>query len=94
MNILIIGGAGVVARKLARALADKGTLRGKDISKLTLADIGEAETVDAPFPVETAQCDITDPASVAKIITEETVSAGRLNRSAYSTQMTDPGKHY
>ncbi|AUC52092.1 NAD-dependent dehydratase [Sagittula sp. P11] len=72
MNILIIGGAGVVARKLARALADKGTLRGKDISKLTLADIGEAETVDAPFPVETAQCDITDPASVAKIITEET----------------------
>ena len=32
LDILIIGGAGVVARKLARALADKGTLRGKDIS--------------------------------------------------------------
>jgi len=39
MNILIIGGGGVVGQKLAQSLAKSGTLRGKDISRVTLADI-------------------------------------------------------
>lgn len=72
MNILIIGGAGVVGQKLARALAAKGTLRGKPITKLTLADLSDAPLIDAPFPVEATTCNITDPASVAANITEDT----------------------
>jgi nucleoside-diphosphate-sugar epimerase len=72
MNILIIGGGGVVGQKLAHALKARGTLRGKDIAKLTLADIVHPAGMDgAPFPVTTAKCDISDPASVAKCVTEE-----------------------
>ena len=35
MNIVIIGGGGVVGQKLARALAKTGTLRGKDPTSQT-----------------------------------------------------------
>ncbi len=72
MNILIIGGGGVVGQKLAKALAAKGTLRGTSISRLTLADVVDPAPVDAPFPVETTRCDIADAASVAQVVTKDT----------------------
>jgi nucleoside-diphosphate-sugar epimerase len=72
MNILIIGGGGVVGQKLAKALAAKGTLRGTPISRLTLADVVDPAPVDAPFPVETTRCDIADAASVAQVVTKDT----------------------
>jgi nucleoside-diphosphate-sugar epimerase len=71
MNILIIGGAGVVGQKLARNLAGRGTLRGREITKLVLADLTEAATFEAPFALETAICDMTDPASLAAVLTDE-----------------------
>jgi nucleoside-diphosphate-sugar epimerase len=72
MNILIIGGGGVVGQKLAHLLAKNGTLRGKDITGITLADVVDPAPVPASFPVETVQCDIADPASVASCVTPET----------------------
>lgn len=72
MNILIIGGGGVVGQKLAKKLAERGTLRGQPISRLTLADINDPAPVEAPFPVEATTCNIADPASVAKVVTEDT----------------------
>lgn len=72
MNILIIGGGGVVGQKLAKALTAKGTLRGTPISRLTLADVVDPAPVDAPFPVETTRCDIADAASVAQVVTKDT----------------------
>ena len=39
MRIAIIGGGGMLGQKLARALAARGTLRGKPIGHLALADI-------------------------------------------------------
>ena len=72
MNILIIGGGGVVGQKLAAALAAKGTLRGKPISKLVLADVVDPAPVKAEFDVETTCCDIVDPASVAATVGEDT----------------------
>ncbi len=71
MNILIIGGGGLVGQKVARALAARGELRGKEISKITLADIVDPAPVEATFPVETVSCNITDPASVAKSLTAD-----------------------
>ena len=71
MNILIIGGAGIVGQKLGRALAAKPALRGQNIDKVTLADMIEAPTFDAPFALDTAICDIADPASLEKTITAE-----------------------
>ncbi|UOA26232.1 D-erythronate dehydrogenase [Pseudosulfitobacter sp. DSM 107133] len=72
MNILIIGGGGVVGQKLAKALAAKGALRGKPISRLVLADVVDPAPVDAPFTVDTTRCDIADAASVAQVVTADT----------------------
>ena len=64
MNILVIGGGGFIGQRIARELAFRGALRGKKIDRLVLADINAPALVDAPFPVETCICDITDRASV------------------------------
>jgi nucleoside-diphosphate-sugar epimerase len=72
MNILIIGGGGVVGQKLARALAVEGTLRGKAIDRVTLADVIDPAPFPAPFEVRTMTCDIADATSVAACVTAET----------------------
>ncbi|PWL34142.1 D-erythronate dehydrogenase [Marivita sp. XM-24bin2] len=72
MNILILGGGGVVGQKLAQSLAQRGHLRGQEITRMTLADIVDPVPVEAPFPVETTTCDIADPASVATSIDADT----------------------
>ena len=71
MNILVIGGGGFVGQKLARELASLGTLRGKKIDRLVLADIITPAPVDAPFPVDTCICDIADRASVDRLISAD-----------------------
>lgn len=68
MEILIIGGAGVIGRKLAAALSARGRLRGREISRLVLADIVAPEPVAAPFPVAGAVCDIGQRAQVEALI--------------------------
>lgn len=72
MNILIIGGAGLVGQKLARLLAQRGTLRGKPITRLTLADVVTPAEIDAPFEVTYQKADITDPVSAAEAIAPDT----------------------
>jgi len=72
MNILIIGGGGVVGQKLANALAGSGRLRGRDIARLTLADVVDPAPVKAGFDVACRTCDIADAASVAEVVTEDT----------------------
>ena len=52
MKVLIIGGAGMVGRKLAERLAKDGRLGGKEISGLTLYDVVPAsKPAGAKFPV-------------------------------------------
>lgn len=72
MNILILGGAGLVGQKLARALAARGTLRDQPISRLTLADVNMPAKVDAPFDVQYRTCDITSADSMAESIDADT----------------------
>ncbi|ARE42063.1 Nucleoside-diphosphate-sugar epimerase [Rhodovulum sp. P5] len=72
MKVLIIGGGGFVGQKLARALAERGTLRGTAIEKLVLADINNPAPFDSTVPLDTVRCDIADPASVAEVIDAET----------------------
>lgn len=68
MNILVIGGGGFFGQRLAREFARRGTLRGKKIDRLVLADINAPALVDGPFPVESCTCDIADRASVDRLI--------------------------
>jgi len=73
MNILIIGGGGVVGQKLAHQLAKRGTLRGKNISKITLADIADPAGIpNAPMPVETVTCNIANASEVSGCVTAQT----------------------
>ena len=58
MKVLILGGAGMVGRKLAERLAKDGELGGKAISSLTLYDVVAPTAPEGPaFPVA---CDTGD----------------------------------
>jgi nucleoside-diphosphate-sugar epimerase len=61
MRALIIGAAGMVGGKLVGRLAKDGTLAGKAITGMTLADWVVAEAPQgAPFAVETRQVDLAE----------------------------------
>ena len=69
MRVLIIGGAGMVGRKLAERLAKDGRLGNKQVSHLTLQDVVAAEKpAGATFPVEIVTGDLSDPATAPMLI--------------------------
>jgi len=69
MKILIIGGAGMVGRKLAERLAKDGALGGKAISGLVLHDVVPgAKPAGAKFPVEIVTGDLPAPGEAEKLV--------------------------
>ena len=69
MRILILGGAGMVGRKLAERLARDGTLGGRGISGLTLQDVVAAQKpAGAKFPVDIVVGDVSVPGEAAKLL--------------------------
>ena len=70
MQILILGGAGFLGRRLAEALADRGTLRGEEIAQVALADAHDPSPVVAPFPVTTHPLDVADRGAVDAMMAE------------------------
>jgi D-erythronate 2-dehydrogenase len=65
MHILIIGAAGMVGRKLTAALVKAGTLGGKPIEQLTLADVVAPEAPAFAGKVETKVADLPAPGIAA-----------------------------
>jgi nucleoside-diphosphate-sugar epimerase len=71
MNILILGGGGMVGRKLAERLARDGHLGGRQIGSLTLHDVVEpAAPADAPFPVKTLTSDFARTGEAEKLVAD------------------------
>jgi D-erythronate 2-dehydrogenase len=75
MKVVITGGGGFLGSRLARALAARGELGGRTISKLTL--------VDAAFPAglsgfRMVKGDIADPATLREAIETETEAVFHL----------------
>jgi nucleoside-diphosphate-sugar epimerase len=59
MKVLILGGAGMIGRKLAERLARDGRLGDEPISAMTLSDVvPPAKPAGATFPVETLTGDL------------------------------------
>jgi nucleoside-diphosphate-sugar epimerase len=71
MRILILGGGGMVGRKLAERLAGDGHVGGREIAHLTLHDVVEPQApAAAPFPVTTLTSDFSQPGEAERLIAE------------------------
>jgi nucleoside-diphosphate-sugar epimerase len=71
MNILIIGGAGMIGAKLAQRLARDGTLNGKPISSLSLYDVvPPAAPAAAKMPVKVMTGDLPTPGEAGKLMAD------------------------
>jgi nucleoside-diphosphate-sugar epimerase len=69
MDILVIGAAGMIGRKLTARLGDDGALNGRPIGKLTLVDVNAPAKPDKfGGTVESVAADIADSAAVRGII--------------------------
>ncbi|NVP58595.1 D-erythronate dehydrogenase [Mycoplana rhizolycopersici] len=68
MHILIIGAAGMIGRKLSCALAAAGTVNGRAIQRMTLADIVVPETLDFDGEIETVATDLSRPGAASALI--------------------------
>lgn len=71
MDILILGAAGMVGRKLAEALLDTGRLGEGEIARLTLFDVVPSDLQSrGAVAVETSAGDISDPATVQALVAQ------------------------
>lgn len=70
MHILVIGGAGMVGRKLIERLAAEGRLGGTTITALTAHDVVAPARIDAPFPITTRVSDISVPGEAAALVAD------------------------
>src|SRR6185436_13957342 len=71
MKVLIIGGAGMIGRKLAERLAKDGAVAGKAISKLTLYDVAPgAAPAGVKVPVSIATGDLPAAGEADRLLAE------------------------
>lgn len=82
MKVVITGGAGFIGRRLARRILEKGSLAGADgkpaaVTRLVLFDVAEAAGFD-DRRVETVAGDVTDRATVDRLIGDDTASIFHL----------------
>lgn len=68
MHVLIIGAAGMVGRKLTAALVKAGRVSGKDIERLTLADVVAPEAVEFGGTVDAVAVDLSAPGTAEKLV--------------------------
>jgi D-erythronate 2-dehydrogenase len=69
MHVLILGGAGMLGRKLAERLANDGNLGGASVGQLTLADVvAPQRPVGFAGPVDCTTVDLTAPGAAAGLL--------------------------
>ena len=71
VNVLIIGAAGMIGRKLVERLAAEGAIDARKISRATLHDIVDAGVpAGLPFQATTIASDLSAPGEAEKLIAE------------------------
>ena len=68
MQILILGAAGMVGRKLTERLVKDGKLGDKAITRLILHDVVEPQRPDVSYDVETPTSDFSIPGEAEKLV--------------------------
>jgi D-erythronate 2-dehydrogenase len=69
MNVLIIGAAGMIGRKLTEAILRDGGLAGRKVAALHLADVVAPTAPDAPGIAVTAEAaDLAAPGTAARLV--------------------------
>jgi nucleoside-diphosphate-sugar epimerase len=68
LQILVLGAAGMVGRKLVERLTRDGRLGKSDITRLTLQDVVAPTKPNTSIPVDVVTCDVADQAAVAKLV--------------------------
>ncbi|MBA1156439.1 D-erythronate dehydrogenase [Microvirga mediterraneensis] len=68
MQILILGAAGMVGRKLTERLVKEGRLGGEAITRLVLHDVVEPARPQASFAVDTLTSDFSMPGEAGKLV--------------------------
>jgi len=71
MNILVIGAAGMVGRKLVAALVRDGAVGGVPISGLTLADLNEPDPPVTGMAVKCVATDLSRPGSAEALLADQ-----------------------
>ena len=79
MQVVITGGAGMLGKKLAKKLLERGTLAGSDgkqrtIDKLILMDVAEAPDIPKDKRVQFVAGQVYDPELMRKLISGDTNS--------------------
>lgn len=79
MQVVITGGAGMLGKKLAKKLLERGTLAGPDgkqrtIDKLILMDVAEAPDIPKDSRVQFVAGQVYDPELMRKLISGDTNS--------------------
>ncbi len=67
MQVLVIGAAGMIGRKLVARIAADGGVNGRRVTKLTLVDV-VAPTAPAGIPAETWAADLSAPGEAARML--------------------------
>jgi NAD(P)-dependent dehydrogenase (short-subunit alcohol dehydrogenase family) len=85
---VITGGAGGIALACARRLADRGPILLADVDEARLSEAADTLGGD----VHVAVCDVSDPASVAALVTRSQ-ELGPLGALVHTAGLAPPGPH-
>ena len=70
MNIVVIGAAGMVGRKLVASLLEAGELGGRPIEGMVLADVVAPNAPEAAIPVRTMALDLAAPGAAESLVAD------------------------
>jgi D-erythronate 2-dehydrogenase len=70
LNVLIVGAAGMIGRKLTQRLTADGAINGAPIGRARLVDIIEPTPLPGPFGMKCEAVDISDPARAPGLVAD------------------------
>jgi D-erythronate 2-dehydrogenase len=71
MKVLVTGAAGMLGRKFCEKLVAAGSIAGKKVEGLTMADIVDGPQISgSPFPIQSVACDLAKPGVAEQLVAD------------------------